>query len=734
MPYRYWSYALSFVALSALGLPAAFAANPIQIIETRLDRPTFLTLGVQLLYSNDDNRNATATLRYRQQGEAAWKTALPLFRVRPETVNGLSVPQQFAGSVFDLRPGITYELEIRVQDADGPVDQTITRSATTRSLPGMPRNPRNISVNTTAALVQAFATAQAGDVITIQPGVYPVQFLELRADGTAANPIIVQGANRDTVILEGANCTYCNIIEVYGSHSWIQNLTIRNAQQAIRFQSATTIGGGVRRVLMRNVELGVNGRAGQKDLYFGDNVLEGKLTFPANADNTPGDFGSRYGLAIYGEGTVVAHNQISGFGDGISIKEEGSRAIDIYGNEISYSYDDGIELDTAAGNVRCFRNRVNNTWTGVSAQPTYGGPNYIFRNVMGNLALAQLKAHSLAFTPVRESGGFLVYHNTFYSPYYAMRMWGTPPTHNGVLMNNIYMGPQVLAAADTFDWSGPMDGIRFDYNGYYPDGRFRVALPGQNLLYGNFAQTQAGGVLEQNGRLISALTFANGLIGPATWYNFMPPQNMQLAIGSPAIDGGVVLPNLNDFFTGAAPDLGALETGCPQPVYGPRAAGLNEANQVFGCAAVNPPLNAAPSTISVSPVNRAGTSAIFTARFRDTDGFADLKTVRFAIGPSTAFNGSCVVELDRVLNQVSLYNDAGTARLGPMLPSQAIAIENTQCLVNGLGTTIEWSSETNELIWKVNVAFKTRALKNVYLWAGDLAGTSSGWTLAGTWR
>lgn len=715
-------------------MPAAFAANPIQIVETRLDRPTLIALGVQVLYSNDDNRNATATLRYRRQGDAGWQTGLPLFRVRPETVTGLSVPQQFAGSVFDLRPGNSYELEIRVQDPDGPVDQTFQLSATTRSLPGLPQTPRNISVNSTAALVQAFANALAGDVITIQPGVYPVQFLEMRADGTAENPIIIQGANRDTVILDGAGCTFCNIIEVYGNHSWIQNLTIRNAQQGIRFQSATTVGGGVRRVVMRDVELGVNGRAGQKDLYFGDNILQGRLNFPANADNTPGGFPSRYGLAVYGEGAVVAHNQISGFGDGISLKEEGSRAIDIYGNEISYSYDDGIELDTAAGNVRCFRNRVNNVWTGVSAQPTYGGPNYIFRNVMGNLALSQLKAHSLAFTPVRESGGFLVYHNTFFSPQYALRMWGTPPTHNGVLLNNIFMGPAVLSAADTFDWSGPMDGIRFDYNGYYPDGRFRVALPGQNLLYGNFAQTQAGGVLEQNGRLISALTFANGLIGPATWYNFMPPQNMQLAIGSPAIDGGVVLPNVNDFFTGAAPDLGALESNCPQPFYGPRPPSLTEANQVFGCAAVNPPLNTAPSAVSVSPVNRAGASAVFTTRYRDTDGFADVKTARFAVGPSPALNGSCVVELDRVLNQVSLYNDAGSARLGPVTPGQAATIENTQCLVNGAATAVEWSSETNELLWRVSVTFKTRALKNVYQWTSDLAGTSSGWTLAGTWR
>jgi hypothetical protein len=39
---------------------------------------------------------------------------------------------------------------------------------------------------------------------------------------------------------------------------------------------------------------------------------------------------------------------------------------------------------------------------------------------------------------------------------------------------------------------------------------------------------------------------------------------------SKAIDAGVALPNINDNFTGKAPDLGALESGQPLPHYGPR--------------------------------------------------------------------------------------------------------------------------------------------------------------------
>ena len=46
--------------------------------------------------------------------------------------------------------------------------------------------------------------------------------------------------------------------------------------------------------------------------------------------------------------------------------------------------------------------------------------------------------------------------------------------------------------------------------------------------------------------------------------------NFRLKPGSKPVDAGVRLPNVNDQFTGRAPDLGALEAGQSEPVYGPR--------------------------------------------------------------------------------------------------------------------------------------------------------------------
>ena len=47
--------------------------------------------------------------------------------------------------------------------------------------------------------------------------------------------------------------------------------------------------------------------------------------------------------------------------------------------------------------------------------------------------------------------------------------------------------------------------------------------------------------------------------------------DFRLLRGSSAVDAGVPLPNINDYFEGPAPDLGALENGARDRIYGPRS-------------------------------------------------------------------------------------------------------------------------------------------------------------------
>jgi len=46
--------------------------------------------------------------------------------------------------------------------------------------------------------------------------------------------------------------------------------------------------------------------------------------------------------------------------------------------------------------------------------------------------------------------------------------------------------------------------------------------------------------------------------------------DFRLKAGSAAVDRGMKLPNVTDGFSGAAPDLGAIEFGQAPPHYGPR--------------------------------------------------------------------------------------------------------------------------------------------------------------------
>src|SRR4051812_45198420 len=142
-----------------------------------LDRPTLITLGVQMLIAGDDDHDAQVTTRFRAQGAPAWRAGLPLFRVHPEDAVGRVVPEQFAGSFFELAPATTYEIELHATDADGPVDATTTILATTRGLPpSEPQNPTHHAVVTASALQDALDAAQPGDVIDVADGVYQGPF------------------------------------------------------------------------------------------------------------------------------------------------------------------------------------------------------------------------------------------------------------------------------------------------------------------------------------------------------------------------------------------------------------------------------------------------------------------------------------------------------------------------------------------------------------------------------
>jgi Chondroitinase B len=564
------------------------------------DRPTLTTLGVQLPITGDDNFNASVTVRYRKTGTATWRQGLPLFRVHPENTALWTVPTQFAGSILDLRPNTSYDVELHVTDPDGPVDQLFTLTTATRPVPADPLNPRLVNVKDTTGLSSALQGAQAGDIITLADGFYAVGTLFVTASGTAQNPIVIRGTTEEGTILDAANCAACNVVEIYGNYVHLERITLQNAQRAIRFQTAGATGNVVRRVHIKNTIAAIFDRPNQTDFYICDNQVEGRLSWPLTYGADGGAHGSDDGLVVAGSGHVVCHNRISGFADAVQINQNGSRAIDVYGNEVLYTYDDGIEMDTSEGNVRAFRNRFTNTFDTISLQPILGGPAYVLRNVVVNTAGEQMKFHALGTTPPQETNGILAYHNTFVSPARDLYMNTPNTTHHFRIQNNLFVGPAQLPG-NAVEWGGPIDDGLFDYNGYFSDGPFVFNFSGLGYRnFANFAAAQSSVLgIETHGQLLTQPIFAGGLLAPASYTTFLAPQDVTLASGSTAVDRGLILPNVNDGYTGAAPDLGAVESGCPSPIYGPRPAGIDESNEPFGCDPAAPAL-APPTGLTVT--------------------------------------------------------------------------------------------------------------------------------------
>jgi hypothetical protein len=539
--------------------------------------------------TGDDDRDASVAVRVREAGSDTWRDAPPLFRVWPETIT-VTVPQQFAGSVFDLAPGTTYEVELAVADPDGG-GTTILETAATRALPRFePTLPIAVTVGDTMELTAALAAAQPGHVITLADGTYEGSFFSISASGTAADPIVIRGQSQAGVVVDGVGCTGCNLFEVYGSHVHLENMTLRGAERALRFQGTGTTGNVARRLVIEDVIHGVGSNGDQTDFFLCDNRIQGRLAWPWTFAPDASSYWDWLGIDVTGDGHVVCHNAIRGFGDPIVNKKSQHRAWDIYGNDVSDSFD-GTELDDGEGNTRLFHNRYTNVMAPISIQPVWGGPTYVLRNVVLNAPDEPIKLKSLGGTS--EPSGALILHNSFASPELALNLQTPITQHNFRIENNLFVGPATLAGPRTVDWTAAIDGGVFDFNGYYPDGGFWMGVVGgQNRLYASFAEMQASGAVEQNGVLLSAPVFADGFVGPVgDGQVASTPAGFALAATSGAVDAGRLLAGLNGGFVGRGPDLGAVESGCPAPSYGPRPEGQEGVTNRVDCSPDDPTPN-----------------------------------------------------------------------------------------------------------------------------------------------
>jgi hypothetical protein len=147
-----------------------------------------------------------------------------------------------------------------------------------------------------------------------------------------------------------------------------------------------------------------------------------------------------------------------------------------------------------------------------------------------------------------------------------------------------------------------------------------------------------------------------------------------------------------------------------------------------------------PAVVSLSPSTGQGSAVSFVLTVSDPGGASNLSTVQLLIGSSTALASSCSITYIAKQNTFGLTNDAGTGYGAYVSPGQATSISNSQCTLNGTGSSVLLAGNT--LTMTVNLAFSSAfagagsgPIKNVYAEPVDAAGQApaSGVTLMGTW-
>jgi Right handed beta helix region len=548
---------------------------------------TFLSLGIRWPVVGDANADAAIAVSYRPRGESAWREAMPLFRTDPESVseeNRVPGGWLFAGSIVDLVPDTEYEVALALTDPDGGSTRrtlTMRTAAEPREPPGMrvrhvvPAAPADRGPGSGApgdpfrGLRAAQAAAAPGDLFLLHAGVYAEGTWTIDRFGTAERPIIYRGAGDGEAILDGGGRE--RLVSATGvQHVWLEGLTLRRASFLFVGHSGSHF--VVRHCRLEVVQAGITAINGGYDQSRGfvitDNVLQGPTKWPRSKG-----IEDINGILITGAGHVVAYNRMRNLGDGIHGTQYGRlSASDIYNNDIEGSTDDGIEGDNADTNVRIFRNRITNVFSGISAQPSNGGPMYIFRNVIYNTLYSPFKLHD-------DTSGVLIFHNTSVRNGIPWHIEPGGETVNDVVTrNNLFVGTMGPALRST----GKM--IRCDFDG---DGYGGAGAPGSALAFLDvFAEwngqtystpdsARRSGLLygRRGAVLVKARgNFASGIEAPGNPDTRFDPEktDFRLNPASLAVDAGVVLPSFNDGFTGKAPDLGCCELGQPLPHYGPR--------------------------------------------------------------------------------------------------------------------------------------------------------------------
>jgi hypothetical protein len=221
---------------------------------------------------------------------------------------------------------------------------------------------------------------------------------------------------------------------------------------------------------------------------------------------------------------------------------------DIYENEISHCWDDGIESEGGNCNVRVWGNRIDKVFNHIATASTSLGPFYAWRNVglRTRDRVSTDYAMGVANKNRRTSSGGITwgggwcfwYHNTFHRAGTSSLQEGVDSAMVSDDYRNTVCKNNILTAWARAIAGGTNASNTWNYN--VRSGSLAVAV-------GQMAN-------EWNTQPTYDTTHASGAY--------------TLATSSAGYQGGEVIPNFSGTFSGAGPDVGAIERGQAAPRFG----------------------------------------------------------------------------------------------------------------------------------------------------------------------
>ena len=543
-----------FTVFCLLGMTAVCAEPPVMVKPTsgspQSATPravcTFASIGLYWTPAVGADEKS-CRVRYRLAGATAWREATPLWFDRRIG--------EYRGSIVQLQSGSTYEVRLE--------------------LPGGPS--AELKASTWSETFPITRTVEVADMTGMS--------FTVEQSGTPAGYVLyTPRAGAATATLDAADKTD-QCVEVKASHVILRGLTLRAARR-----HGIVLGKGAHDVVIEGCDISGWGRI-DKDGWGIDYdsaiyskyepltrvvVQRNRMHHPRSNSNSWQEFregGSRYhpkgpqGICFfdsagnhvfrYNEFTSDdAHyaNDIFGAGSNFSLRGFPGPDSDVYANHIEGCWDDGLEIEGGNSNVRVWGNYIDRTFVKIAIAGLSVGPVYIFRNVagssrQGHTGWAGEPFMKMGGAPRTGGGRAYIYHNTILQPPGPPEARGTIGCGEGLSQSG---GPELLSVVSRNNILHVRAGRGSSIREHSREPDYDYDLISGKVVSSGKQET-------------------HGVIGVPVYATSRAAGDCCLAPGSPGFDAGVRLPNFNDDFRGAAPDMGACEAGAAPLQFGVKA-------------------------------------------------------------------------------------------------------------------------------------------------------------------